>query len=89
MLRYGILAAMAMLVATPAMAQAPACTPAVPDSELVKSRTLVMSTNPTLPPLQFVDAQGQLRGQGSQGRPPPPPARGAEGASKAHWPTRR
>jgi polar amino acid transport system substrate-binding protein len=47
MLRYGILAAMAVLVATPAMAQAPACTPAVPDSELVKSRTLVMSTNPT------------------------------------------
>ena len=30
MLRYGILAAMAMLVATPAMAQAPACTPASP-----------------------------------------------------------
>ena len=29
MLRYGILAAMAVLVATPAMAQAPACTPAV------------------------------------------------------------
>jgi len=62
MLRYGILAAMAVLVATPALAQAPACTPAVADSELVKSRTLVMSTNPTLPPLQFVDAQGQLRG---------------------------
>ena len=62
MLRHVVIAALAALVATPAMAQAPACTPAVADSELVKPRTLVMSTNPTLPPLQFVDAQGQLRG---------------------------
>ncbi|NBS45313.1 MAG: ABC transporter substrate-binding protein, partial [Acetobacteraceae bacterium] len=62
MLKHVVFAALAALVATPAMAQAPACTPAVADSELVKPRTLVMSTNPTLPPLQFVDAQGQLRG---------------------------
>lgn len=32
------------------------------DSELVRALTLVMSTNPTLPPLQFFDAQGQLDG---------------------------
>jgi len=36
--------------------------PRIADAELVKPRTLVMSTNPTLPPLQFVDAQGTLRG---------------------------
>jgi polar amino acid transport system substrate-binding protein len=62
-----ILAALLAAAATPAFAphasaQAPACTPRVPDSELIKSRTLVMSINPTLPPLQFVNAQGQLQG---------------------------
>lgn len=60
--RILLAAAAATLAAGPAFAQAPACTPAVPDSELVKPRTLVMSTNPTLPPLQFVNAQGQLQG---------------------------
>ena len=34
----------------------------VPDSELVKPRTLTLSTNPTLPPMQYVNAQGQLVG---------------------------
>ena len=43
----------------PAMA---ACQPRVADAELVKPRTLVMSTNPTLPPLQYVDSGGQLQG---------------------------
>jgi polar amino acid transport system substrate-binding protein len=38
------------------------CKPAVPDSALVKPGTLVMSTNPTLPPLQFVDQSGTLKG---------------------------
>jgi polar amino acid transport system substrate-binding protein len=59
-----LLAAGLALAAAPAAAQGtqPSCQPRVPDSELVKPRTLVMSTNPTLPPLQFVDAQGQLRG---------------------------
>ncbi len=56
-------AALAVLFALPGLASAQApCTPAVPDAELVKPRTLTMSTNPTLPPMQFVDAQGQLRG---------------------------
>ncbi len=52
----------AMGVAPPALAQAPACQPRVADSELIKPRTLVMSINPTLPPLQWVDSGGQLRG---------------------------
>jgi polar amino acid transport system substrate-binding protein len=55
-----MLAAAAALVATPVLGQP--CTPRVADAELVRSRTLVMSTNPTLPPLQFVDSGGQLRG---------------------------
>jgi polar amino acid transport system substrate-binding protein len=62
MMKRILLGAMLALAATPALAQAPACTPRVADSELVKPRTLVMSTNPTLPPLQFVNAQGQLQG---------------------------
>jgi len=62
-MRRILLAAVLAAVAGPAFAQAPAsCTPRVADAELIKSRTLVMSTNPTLPPLQFVNAQGQLQG---------------------------
>ena len=34
------------------------CKQTVPNSALVKDGTLVMSTNPTLPPLQFVDSTG-------------------------------
>lgn len=48
------------VLAAPAYAQA--CKPAVADSELVKPGTLVMSTNPTLPPMQFVDSTGTLKG---------------------------
>ena len=59
-MRRFILAAALLGVAGPALAQT--CQPRVPDTELVRPRTLTMSTNPTLPPLQFVDAQGQLRG---------------------------
>jgi polar amino acid transport system substrate-binding protein len=56
-------AALGAVAALPGQAAAQAaCTPRVPDSELVRARTLVMSTNPTLPPLQFVNAQGQLQG---------------------------
>lgn len=43
-------------------ATAQTCTPAVANSELVKPGTLVMSTNPTLPPMQFVDSAGVLKG---------------------------
>lgn len=62
-LLLGAFAAGLLLAAAPAQAQAPAgCTPRVANSELVKAGTLVMSTNPTLPPLQFVNQQGQLVG---------------------------
>lgn len=44
------------------LAAAQTCTPKVPASELVKPGTLVMSTNPTLPPMQFVDSAGVLKG---------------------------
>ncbi len=40
----------------------PPCQSPVPDSELVRAGTLVMATNPTLRPLQFVDSSGALRG---------------------------
>src|SRR3954464_4460357 len=60
MLRRLLLGAALAATAMPAFAQS--CAPRVPDSELVKPRTLVLSTNPTLPPMQFVNAQGQLVG---------------------------
>lgn len=59
MIRCLVLAA-AVLVAPAALAQP--CVPRVADAELTKPRTLVLSTNPTLPPMQFVDGQGVLRG---------------------------
>jgi len=43
-------------------AQAQACKYSVPESQLVKKGSLVMSVNPTLPPVQYVDSQGNLRG---------------------------
>ena len=60
MFRRLLLGAALAAAALPALAQN--CTPRVPDSELSKPRTLVLSTNPTLPPMQFVNAQGQLVG---------------------------
>ena len=60
MLRRLLLGAAFAAVALPALAQT--CAPRVPDAELVKPRTLTLSTNPTLPPMQFVNAQGQLVG---------------------------
>ncbi|MBY6260894.1 ABC transporter substrate-binding protein [Azospirillum sp. 412522] len=60
-IRTLLIAAGLTLLALPAAAQT-ACKPAVADSELVKPGTLVMSTNPTLPPMQFVDSNGQLKG---------------------------
>lgn len=49
-----------LVIGTAASAQT--CTPKVAASELVKPGTLVMSTNPTLPPMQFVDSSGTLKG---------------------------
>jgi polar amino acid transport system substrate-binding protein len=45
-----------------AVATAQTCSPKVAASELIKPGTLVMSTNPTLPPMQFVDSSGTLKG---------------------------
>nr|WP_272212498.1 ABC transporter substrate-binding protein [Marinicella sp. W31]MDC2878412.1 ABC transporter substrate-binding protein [Marinicella sp. W31] len=52
----------ALVLGAVANASAQDCTPKVADSELIKSGTLIMSTNPTLPPLQFVDSNGDLQG---------------------------
>jgi len=51
-----------LLICTAASAFAQSCAPKVADSELVKPGTLTMSTNPTLPPMQFVDSTGELKG---------------------------
>ena len=58
--KMALVAAGLAVLAAPAYAQS--CKPAVADSELVKPGTLVMSTNPTLPPMQFVDSSGTLKG---------------------------
>jgi len=55
----GAVAAMAIGVS---VANAQDCATKVPDSALIKPGTLVMSTNPTLPPMQFVDSSGALKG---------------------------
>ncbi|MDX7950817.1 ABC transporter substrate-binding protein [Lichenihabitans sp. Uapishka_5] len=44
------------------VASAADCTSPVAASDLIKPGTLVMSTNPTLPPLQYVDKSGALVG---------------------------
>ena len=54
--------AAALLLGCAGAALAADCKPAVPDSALIKPGTLVMSTNPTLPPLQYVDQTGTLKG---------------------------
>jgi polar amino acid transport system substrate-binding protein len=61
MFRRLVLGVALAAVAIPAFAQGN-CSPRVPDAELVKPKTLTLSTNPTLPPMQFVNAQGQLVG---------------------------
>ncbi|MEM9224164.1 MAG: ABC transporter substrate-binding protein [Pseudomonadota bacterium] len=53
-------AAILTMIALPAAAQD--CAPKVSDAALIKPGTLVMSTNPTLPPMQFVDSSGELKG---------------------------
>jgi polar amino acid transport system substrate-binding protein len=42
--------------------QAQDCKSPLPESALVKKGTLVMSVNPTLPPVQYVDQSGALKG---------------------------
>lgn len=50
------------LFAAASAAQAQNCKYNVPESQLVKKGTLVMSVNPTLPPVQYVDQNGALKG---------------------------
>ncbi|HJQ59371.1 MAG TPA: ABC transporter substrate-binding protein [Vineibacter sp.] len=60
--RRGLLqagAAGSVLALTPGVVRAQ---PRVAPPNLIKAGTLVMSINPTLPPLQFVDDKGQLQG---------------------------
>ncbi len=47
-------------IAGPAWAQD--CVAKVPESDLVQPGKLVMATNPTIPPMQFVDSEGNLKG---------------------------
>ncbi len=54
--------ATALFVFCAGAANAQACKSPVPDSALVKKGTLIMSVNPTLPPMQFVDQTGKLKG---------------------------
>lgn len=56
----GGLAASLLATAAPVLAQD--CEQKVPDSALVSPGKLTMSTNPTLPPMQFVDSSGTLKG---------------------------
>ncbi|MBV9078458.1 MAG: transporter substrate-binding domain-containing protein, partial [Methylobacteriaceae bacterium] len=57
MLGTGALAAAAVSGVRPAVAQATIAPPAI-----IKPGALVMSINPTLPPLQYVDDKGELQG---------------------------
>ncbi|VTU20981.1 Sulfate starvation-induced protein 7 [Variovorax sp. PBL-H6] len=57
-----LVSASALFLLGAGAANAQACKSPVPDSALVKKGTLVMSVNPTLPPLQFVDQTGALKG---------------------------
>ena len=56
----GLVIALAAMV--PASAGAADCKSPVSSSDLIKPGTLIMSTNPTLPPLQYVDSSGKLKG---------------------------
>ncbi|WP_046866771.1 ABC transporter substrate-binding protein [Microvirga massiliensis] len=58
--RSVLLGGLAAILVGPSWAQD--CKPRVPDSALVKPGALIMSTNPTLPPLQFINQQGELKG---------------------------
>src|ERR1700676_1004857 len=51
-----------ILASAIAAATAQECQPKVAAGDLITPGSLVMSTNPTLPPLQFVDSTGALKG---------------------------
>jgi polar amino acid transport system substrate-binding protein len=51
-----------LILASSAIALAQDCQTKISPSDLVMEGSLTMSTNPTLPPLQFVDSSGALKG---------------------------
>jgi polar amino acid transport system substrate-binding protein len=51
-----------LILASSAIALAQDCQTKISPSDLVTQGSLTMSTNPTLPPLQFVDSSGALKG---------------------------
>ena len=55
-------AAVLLAACCAANASAQACKSPVPDRALIKKGKLLMSINPTLPPMQFVDRSGALKG---------------------------
>lgn len=57
---FSALALASTLVSMTALAQT--CAPTLPKSELVAEGKLMLSTNPTLRPLQYVDSTGELKG---------------------------
>ena len=57
--RRAVLAGAAALAAAPLAARAQ---PKIAPPNIIKAGTLVMSVNPTLPPLQFVNDRGELQG---------------------------
>lgn len=54
--------ALALAAASTVQPAAAACTSSIPADALIKKGALIMSTNPTLPPLQYTDGSGQLKG---------------------------
>jgi polar amino acid transport system substrate-binding protein len=51
-----------VLIGAAGSAWAQDCEPAVSDAALIEPGKLIMSTNPTLPPMQYVDDKGELQG---------------------------
>ena len=58
----GLFSAAMVLTLGAATIQAQDCEPVVSDDALIEPGKLTMSTNPTLPPMQFVDSDGNLKG---------------------------
>ena len=59
---YGSLGVVMAAMFSPSIASAQDCTSHVSDGALIEPGKLVMATNPTLPPMQFVDSSGDLKG---------------------------
>lgn len=58
----GGVAALACGLALAGPVAAQDCEPAIAEGALVEPGKLIMSTNPTIPPMQFVDSDGNLKG---------------------------